>query len=310
MAWEELGAEKGEYELNVTDGVATIDLKAEGLKLADARALRGKAKLRVKQGNVTGAANLTNVVWGSFRSDTASADFGIVDGVTTANVKTDGFQWWKIKTASATGRVHYDKDQLKVTDFDGSFYNGAIRGNMEVALANKKMDYSLALRVSDADLKEFLDDINEKEQDVTGVLDMKLQLQGQGDDQKTMKGDGKVEIGDGVLWQGALFGVFSRILGKTKATDAKFDFQIADRAVETRNMQIRAGMFTATASGKVDFDANLDFRVQAQFLRSWPGVNIITKIIGVLMEYRVGGTVSDPSYRPINLPKELLPHND
>jgi hypothetical protein len=39
-------------------------------------------------------------------------------------------------------------------------------------------------------------------------------------------------------------------------------------------------------------------------------VNIITKIIGVLMEYRVGGTVSDPSYRPINLPKELLPHND
>ncbi len=51
----------------------------------------------------------------------------------------------------------------------------------------------------------------------------------------------------------------------------------------------------------------MDFRVQAQFLRAWPGINILSKFLGVLLEYKVGGTMCDPKYRPVNFPKELLP---
>ena len=73
-------------------------------------------------------------------------------------------------------------------------------------------------------------------------------------------------------------------------------------------MQIAAGAFTASSRGQLGFDGKLDFRVQAQFLRAWPGIGWVSPIIGKLLEYKVGGTISDPKYRPVNLPKELLPN--
>jgi hypothetical protein len=72
-------------------------------------------------------------------------------------------------------------------------------------------------------------------------------------------------------------------------------------------MQIAAGAFTAQSRGQLGFDGKLDFRVEAQFLRAWPGIGWISPLIGKLLEYKVGGTIGDPKYRPVNLPKELLP---
>jgi hypothetical protein len=72
-------------------------------------------------------------------------------------------------------------------------------------------------------------------------------------------------------------------------------------------MEISAGAFTAKSRGQLGFDGKMDFRVQAQFLRAWPGINIVSKFLEVLLEYKVGGTIGDPKYRPVNFPKELLP---
>jgi hypothetical protein len=72
-------------------------------------------------------------------------------------------------------------------------------------------------------------------------------------------------------------------------------------------LEVAAGAFTANAWGQLGFDGKMDFRVQAQFLRSWPGINMLTWPIAKALEYKVGGTVGDPKYRPVNFPKELLP---
>ena len=72
-------------------------------------------------------------------------------------------------------------------------------------------------------------------------------------------------------------------------------------------MDVSAGAFTANARGQLGFDGKMDFRVQAQFLKSWPGINLLTWPLTRILEYKVGGSLGDPNYRPVNFPKELLP---
>ena len=43
-------------------------------------------------------------------------------------------------------------------------------------------------------------------------------------------------------------------------------------------------------------------------MRAVPGINIVTWFLKNLFEYKIGGTCSNPAYRPTNLPKELMPH--
>ena len=149
----------------------------------------------------------------------------------------------------------------------------------------------------------------DKKSRVTGTLSGHMNLSGQGSDLATLRGNGNLEITDGVLWEAPLFGIFSQILGNTKATNAKATFTIADQAVVTDDLEIQADPFTATSHGKVGFNGSLDFRVKAQFLRAWPGINILSAILGQILEYKVGGTIDKPNYRAIRLPKELLPHD-
>jgi len=78
--------------------------------------------------------------------------------------------------------------------------------------------------------------------------------------------------------------------------------------VRTEDMEVAAGAFTAKSRGQLGFDGKMDFRVEAVFLRAWPGIGWISPIIGKLLEYKVGGTIGAPNYRPVNLPKELLPN--
>ena len=74
-------------------------------------------------------------------------------------------------------------------------------------------------------------------------------------------------------------------------------------------MTVGAGAFTLTGQGKVGFDGKLDFRIKGQLLRSIPGINILTWFLKNVFEYKIGGTVGDYNYRPMNLPKEILPHS-
>jgi hypothetical protein len=140
-------------------------------------------------------------------------------------------------------------------------------------------------------------------------LNGELHLQGAGAGTTNLTGSGGLAITDGVIWRAALFGPISQLLGETKATAAKCTFTIANNQLKTDNIEVAAGAFTAKSHGTVDFDGRLDFRVQGQFLRNWPVINLITIPLGKVLEYKVGGTLADPSYRAVNLPKELLPHD-
>jgi len=225
-----------------------------------------------------------------------------------AHVVNEGFSYWKLTADRAQATLVFTNNTMQINDFDADFYNGKLRGHAGFVFSDADPSYNFEFTVERADVHTLLGATENRESTVTGLLTGQATISGHGTDMAALGGKGQLSVADGVLWQAPVFGIFSEILGKTKATRAQASFTITNQAVSTEDMQIAAGAFTAQSRGQLGFDGKLDFRVEAQFLRAWPGIGWISPIIGKLLEYKVGGTIGDPKYRPVNLPKELLPN--
>ena len=250
-----------------------------------------------------------------FGPRTRAAGRGLIDFDQSTNtawaiqVAGEGFSYWRFTADHAQANLTFTDNVLRIDGFDANFYGGKLQGRAAFAMTNS-VNYQFDFNVERSDLQNLLTALHQgRKSRVSGSLSGRMTLGGRGSDPATLRGNGSLDITEGVLWEAPLFGIFSQILGSTKATDARATFTIANQAVTTEDMEVKADPFIASCRGKVEFDGGLDFRVKAQFLRAWPGINILTTLLGEILEYKVGGTVEKPNYRPIRLPKELLPHN-
>ena len=225
-----------------------------------------------------------------------------------AHVVNEGFSYWKFTADRAQATLVFTNNTMEINDFDAEFYSGKLRGHAGFIFSDTDPSYNFEFSVDRADVRNLLSAVEDRESTVTGLLTGQATIDGRGTDLGALSGKGQLNVADGILWQAPVFGIFSGVLGKTKATRAQASFTITNQAVSTEDMQIAAGAFTAQSRGQLGFDGKLDFRVEAQFLRAWPGIGWISPLIGKLLEYKVGGTIGDPKYRPVNLPKELLPN--
>ena len=225
----------------------------------------------------------------------------------TAQVVNEGFSYWKFTATRAQAALVFNNNALQINDFDADFYGGKLRGNAAFAFSGPEPTYSFDFSVENSDVHAILMAVKDRESSVTGSLSGQAAINGRGADFGALKGKGELSVADGVLWQAPVFGIFSQVLGNTKATRAEATFTISNQVVRTEDMQVAAGAFTAKSRGQLGFDGKMDFRVEAVFLRAWPGIGWISTVLGKALEYKVGGTIGDPKYRPVNLPKELLP---
>ncbi len=228
----------------------------------------------------------------------------------SAQVANEGFSYWKLTAQRAGADLIFTNRTLRIENFDADFYDGKLKGRAEFLFQEPPGEYRVAFDVERCDINQLLAATKDGQPNkVTGNLSGRAELQGRGADPATLTGRGEIKIADGVLWEAPLFGIFSQILGTTKATSAEATFTIVERAVKTDDLRVAAGAFTGRSSGTLGFDGKMDFRVEAQFLSGVPGINIATWLLGKALEYKVGGTISKPGYRAVYLPKELLPHD-
>jgi hypothetical protein len=227
-----------------------------------------------------------------------------------AQAANDGFSYWKFTAEHAQANLTFTNQTFAIKNFDANLYNGKLVGDAFFTFSEGSANYKFNFDASECDLQKILFAMRgaPKGRPVTGTLGGHCELEGDGTDLATLTGKGTLELGEGILWEAPLFGIFSHILGNTKATNAKATFTIEDEKVETTDLVIAAGVFTAESRGDLGFNGDLDFRVKAKFLRNWLGIGWIGQIIGEILEYKVGGTITKPTYQPVNLPKELLPH--
>ena len=240
-----------------------------------------------------------------------------IDGQLRSTLATEQFSFWKLTAERARGTLVASNDLLQVDDFNADWCGGSLLGQGRFSFAAPEVEYQVTLDADRGDLQKLVRSFRRDGHPVSGLMKSHLQFQGRGTDLAALRGTGTVEIADAVLWEVPLFGVFSKILddiapglGVSKATNAKATFQIRDTALHTDDLQISAGAFTLEAHGKVGLEGQLDFRAQARILKAIPGINIATALISKFFEYKVGGSLADPNYRPLYLPKEIMPHED
>ena len=257
-----------------------------------------------------------------FGLTTAATTAGIVDldvpsnSCWQAHVVNEGFSYWKLAAGRATADLSMTNNTLTIANFDADFYGGKLYGKATFSLTNDAA-YQFNLVTERVAVQKMFAAIHGKPVKTTGFLTGQAALSGLGTNLASIKGDGKLLVEDGVLWEIPAFGIVSHILddiapgaGSAEATKATATFTLAEEAAKTDDLKVDAGAFIFTSRGKIGFDGRLDFLVQGQFLRSLPGINIVTWFLSHAFEYKIGGTVGHYTYRPVNLPKEILPHSD
>jgi len=236
------------------------------------------------------------------------------------DVEGGPFSFWRFHVPKIQTHIDWDHEKLTLSDVRAPFYEGTLEGEMRLQLhedggASFEMDSDL----SDVSLKPLLEDVMIESRESEGILTGQLRITAaETDDWGSWQGYGKVALREGRLWDTPLFGVFSRLmnaispgLGNSRASLGNADFTITDSLIETRNLEIKERTARLYYRGSVDFDGNLDARVEAKLLRDAPMLGKVFSLalwpVSKLFEYRVTGTLGQPDIQPLYMvPKYLL----
>lgn len=212
------------------------------------------------------------------------------------------------------GNITVRGQRLQAKIPTASLFNGNIALEADVSLAPSKPTYSLtahADRLDFAPLTSLYFDYTNS----TGWMSGNLSYRASFSDQTRLEGTGFIRIDDGNVFAIPLLGPFSAILntilpgvGYQNARSATADFTLGNQTISTNNLEIIGQGFSLYGEGDIYFVADrldMAIRINAQGV---PGLLLFP--VSKLFEYTSYGTVSDPLWRPKNLPRELLGISD
>ena len=136
-------------------------------------------------------------------------------------------------------------------------------------------------------------------------------------DWRTLDGFGQARLRDGLIWDIPLFGLLSPVLnsvspglGDSRATDAQAKFAVTNGVIFSDLLEINTAMTRLQYSGTLDLRGNMNARVTAELLHNVWGVGPILRPflwpVSKVFEYKVTGTLDNPSKEPVYVPKLLL----
>ena len=130
------------------------------------------------------------------------------------------------------------------------------------------------------------------------------------------RGHGRLRVQNGTLFRLPILGGLSRLLsmiypglGFASQTDFACTLAIRDGRVITEDARLEGDVISMKADGHYSFDGSVRFNVEVQLLRRGPlaaVLRFITMPVTKLLEFQLSGTLDDPKWRPVNLPKEMF----
>ena len=231
-----------------------------------------------------------------------------------------GYSNWLADTVSADLRVRGRR--VSFTNIVASAYGGDVRADVSFFPVGVDEDwrFELALHsLSNLDLSAFFDDTLGEHLDSAprGALSASGRLSGfifPSDVDATLASlDGKFDtvIRNGFLFQAGLFSGFSDLVSYVlpgfslfAQTEATGSFRFASGRVRTDDLKVLGSVFSVNAEGSYGFDKSLDFVFELKLLRSGAVaylVRLATLPVTHLLEFRLSGTLDDPSWAPANL---------
>ncbi len=230
------------------------------------------------------------------------------------------FAFWRFNVPDIEAQVDWVGREVKIKDVEAPFYEGTLNGDMTLQLKRGSgTEFSLDAVVREADLNDLFTDVLSPESKSEGTLSGHLVIQsGQSDNWDSWQGRGQVKLREGILWDTALFGIFSPVLntlspglGNSRAGSGEADFSITDSIIRTSNLVIQEPATRLQYQGDLDFDGNLEARVEAELLRDAPMVGRVVSMalwpVSKLFVYNIKGNLREPVAEPVYvLPKFLM----
>lgn len=307
----------------VTDGSLTIDLKHNLIDVALDSTMNP-----VAIAGLVGPRLYAAVSHWRFDGPTQLRARGRIDA-TPGETRTDlvldatgenmGRGRWVSETAQFT--VHALGGSYTVTNLAGRAYGGAFAGQVAVEPLPAGPDHRYVVRatLTNAELAGITAHrLRGDEPPPSGRVSLDLQITGLVTDAfgPATRGSGTLAVEDGALFRlpllGGLSDLLSRMvpgLGFAAQTDLTCSFIIADGAIFTDDLMLAGDVISMRADGEIEFDGRVDCRVEVQLLRRGPLAAIlrfITLPVTKLLEFQLSGTLDEPKWRPVNLPKELF----
>lgn len=223
------------------------------------------------------------------------------------------FNYWRFNLPEVRADLHWVTNTLVVTNLAGQFYGGAVRGDAFFNFGGTNgTDYRFHAIITNSNLKPFLTDMLQRTNTHEGIIDCDLSItSAQAKSMKTWNGFGTVSMRDGFLWDLPLFGIMTPILegvseglGKSRVREGSASYFITNSVIYTADLELKTPTIRMSYEGSVDFDANVDAKVEAAPVSRLAGfiISPLTK----LFEYKVTGTLSEPKLKPLYILPKLL----
>ncbi|MBU6399273.1 MAG: hypothetical protein KGS61_03060 [Verrucomicrobia bacterium] len=229
------------------------------------------------------------------------------------------FRYWRFRLPQVATTVLWRKNWLILTNLDGEFYGGRLRGDAGFDLdAPREADFHFQAYVADASLKSLMDDIRSSTNRLEGALNGNLIITAANTaDWQSWNGFGDVRLRDGYLWNLPMFGIFSPVLnavvpglGNSRFTEGSAAFTLTNSVIHTDRLEMHAAALRLYYKGTVDFQGRVNARAEASLLRdTWLVGQLFSMVFSPLtklFEYKVTGTLEDPKSQPLYVPKLLL----
>jgi hypothetical protein len=176
-----------------------------------------------------------------------------------------------------------------------------MHGNADISLARNDPHYQANISVKQINFP-LLTGLYYNYKTALGLLNCTYDFSGLGNDPRTMRGRGKVEVTDGDVFAipifGPLSGILNRILpgsGYSVARKATASVKVDDGIIHTDDFDADGSLFNMLGHGDVHFlDDKLDFNLRLNM--KGPGV-VLTPMYK-LFEYAGTGSLKKPDWRP------------
>ena len=231
-----------------------------------------------------------------------------------------GYDRWVTETAVAD--LSMKGRRLAVSNATATLYGGKAAGSMVLYSVGRDDLWRYEVQLDSAEgiqIDQLLEASTGKPvEKLRGLLDGSGKVsgmigQGQG---PTVTGSGTAKIRNGFLMETKLFAGLSYLLSKVMPsfsafaqTEAGGDFAIRNSRIRSENIRLEGTVFSVKAAGAFGFDNTLDYVAEVQLLRGGMVASLVrwaTMPVTRLLEFRLGGTLADPTWKPENLTLDVF----
>jgi hypothetical protein len=232
----------------------------------------------------------------------------------------EDFAYWRFHMQKASAGVYWHHEFLDVTNVTAKFYGGEMEWEGHFTFKeDDSADYRFKGVCTNTDLALLLHDILPQATNrIEGTLHGTLVItDANSETMQSWKGHGEATVKNGFLWNMPIFGIFSEPLdaiapgfGKSKIYSGAGTFKVDNGKVFTKDMEVRAPAFRLKYDGSVDFDGNLDARVEAELFRNtWVFGRVVSAAfwpLAKVLESKVTGNLAAPKSKLAHIPKIML----